>query len=86
MFYPGYSQQICHPEIQSIANEYTILIVWTCLLVGRCVWEAFADSVMLSFYSSVYCVVLVFLQCCIGLHVCFMAALWNRAGHYIFAL
>jgi len=39
--------EICHPEILSIANKYNI----TCLDVSvgqvrRCVWAAFADSVM----------------------------------------
>jgi len=38
---------ICHPEILSITNKYNI----NCLVVSvgqvrRCVWEAFADSVM----------------------------------------
>jgi len=55
--------KICHREILSIANKYNI----NCLDVSvgqvrRCVWDAFADSVMQSFYSFVYCVILVFLS------------------------
>jgi len=50
--------KICHPEILSIANKYNI----HCLdmSVGQVrggVWEVFADSVMQSYYSFVYCVV-----------------------------